>query len=107
MRYKGQWPVSDRDFVNVGAKFRESESKMYIGTKACNFPYPEVKDVVRGEVYIGGYIIEKVDETHTKVTYISDADLKGSIPGMIKNAFSVKQGSTASKVGYAMKNAGY
>ena len=92
MKYKGIWPVSDRDFVNVGVKLRESDSKMYIGTKACNYPYPEVKGVVRGEVYIGGYIIQKVDETQTKVTYISDADLKGNIPGMVKNALSVKQG---------------
>ena len=107
MKYKGQWPVDDRDFVNVGVKLRESDSKMYIGTKACDFPYPAVKGAVRGQVYIGGYIIEKVDENHTKVTYISDADLKGSIPGMIKNAFSVKQGETASKVGYAMKKDGY
>ena len=63
--------------------------------------------MVRGEVYIGGYIIEKVDESHTKVTYISDADLKGSIPGMLKNALSVKQGGTASKVAHVMKKEGY
>jgi hypothetical protein len=41
MKYKGIWPVSDRDFVNVAVKLRESESKMYIGTKACQFAYPE------------------------------------------------------------------
>lgn len=61
MKYKGQWPVADRDFVNVAVKLRESDNKMYIGTKACNFPYPEAKGVVRGEVNIGGYIIEKID----------------------------------------------
>lgn len=48
MKYKGQWPVDDRDFVNVGVKLRESDSKMYIGTKACDFPYPAVKGAVRG-----------------------------------------------------------
>lgn len=57
MQYKGIWPVSNRDFVNVAHIFRVSESKVYIGTKVCNFPYPEVKGVVRGEVFIGGYII--------------------------------------------------
>jgi hypothetical protein len=41
------------------------------------------------------------------VTYISDADLKGNIPGMVKNALSVKQGETASRVGDAMKKDGY
>jgi len=29
------------------------------------------------------------------------------IPGMIKNALSVKQGGTASKVGYVMKKEGF
>ena len=80
---------------------------MYIGTKACNYPHPEVNKVVRGEVYIGGYIIEKVDETHTKVTYFSDADLKGNIPQMVKNQLSSKQGEVASRVGPTMKKEGY
>jgi hypothetical protein len=91
MQYKGIWPVSNRDFVNVSVHLKESDSKIYIGTKACNFPHPEVKGVVRGEVFIGGYIMDKIDETHTKVTYISDADLKGSIPNLIKNTLSEKQ----------------
>ena len=65
---------------------------MYIGTKACNYPHPEVKGVVRGEIYMGGYIIDKIDETHTRITYLSDVDLKGSIPTMIKNTLSQKQG---------------
>ena len=91
-QYKGIWPVSNRDFVSVGIIIKESDNKVYIGTKACNYPHPEVKGVVRGEVYIGGYIIEKVDENHTKVTYISDADLKGNIPQMVQNQLSAKQG---------------
>jgi hypothetical protein len=105
-QYKGIWPVANRDFVSVAVKFRESADKKYIGTKACNYPHPEVKGVVRGEIYIGGYIISKVDETHTKIVYISDADLKGMIPGMVKNTLSEKQGDIASKVGYIMKKEG-
>jgi len=92
MRYKGVWPVADRDFVNVARKLREDEGKAYIGTTSCNYPFPAVDKVVRGEVYIGGYIIEKIDESNTRVTYISDADMKGSIPGMVKNTLSSKQG---------------
>jgi hypothetical protein len=29
------------------------------------------------------------------------------VPGMIKNALSVRQGGTASRVGYVMKKEGY
>lgn len=103
MQYKGIWPVSNRDFVNVAHIFRVSESKVYIGTKVCNFPYPEVKGVVRGEVFIGGYIIQKIDDNTTSITYISDADLKGSIPGLIKNTLSQKQGEIASRIGPTMQ----
>lgn len=106
MQYKGIWPVSNRDFVSVSATFKVSESKIYIGTKACNFPHPEVKGVVRGKVFIGGYIIEKIDENTTSITYISDADLSGSIPGMVKNTLSSKQGEIASKIGPAMEKEG-
>lgn len=61
---------------------------------------------MRGEVYVGGYIIEKIDENTTQISYFSDADLKGKIPGMIKNTVSSKQGEIASKVGIAMQKDG-
>ena len=106
MRYKGIWPVSDRDFVNVSRKLQEGD-KIYIGTTACSYPHPEVNKVVRAEAFIGAYIIEKIDESKTKVTYISDADLKGNIPGMVKNTLSARQGEVASKVEEVMKKEGY
>ena len=77
---------------------------MYIGTKACDYPYPEQKKTVRGEVYIGAYIIERIDENHTKVTYIADADPKGALPNWVKNALSQLQGSIAYKVDEVMKS---
>lgn len=48
MQYKGVWPVSNRDFVNIAVAHKVSEEKIYIGTKAFNYPYPEVNGVVRG-----------------------------------------------------------
>ena len=107
MEYKGIWPVSNRDFVNVSVKKRESEGKMYIGTKSMDYPHPAKEGTVRGEVFIGGYVLEKIDEETTRVTYISDADLKGAIPGMIKNTLSSKQGEIASKIAPIMQKEGY
>jgi hypothetical protein len=46
-QYKGIWPVSNRDFVSVAQTFRVN-GKVYIGLISCNYPYPEVKGVVRG-----------------------------------------------------------
>lgn len=105
MQYKGIWPVDNREFVNVSAKEKNSD-KIYISTCACAYPYPASKGVVRGEVYVGGYIIEKLGENATQITYISDADLKGSIPGMVKNTLSAKQGEIAGKIAPAMEKDG-
>lgn len=44
---------------------------------------PEDSSVVRGNVVIGGWYLQPVDENNTKLTYISEVDLKGSIPGFI------------------------
>lgn len=105
MQYKGIWPVDNREFINVSGKERTGD-KMYIATTACPYPYPASKGVVRGEVFVGGYIIEKINDNVTQITYISDADLKGSIPGMIKNTLSAKQGEIAGKIEPAMKKDG-
>lgn len=98
MRYSAPWPVSHREFICVAYVVHESKDKVYLGSKSCNYPYPEDKKVVRGEVIIGGYVIERLDENRTKVTYMSNADIKGSIPGMIKNELAKKQGEVASKI---------
>ena len=60
MQFQGIWPVANRDFVNLAVPYQENEDKIYIGTKACNYPYPEQKGVVRAEVFIGAYIIERI-----------------------------------------------
>ena len=75
--------------------------------RSCDYPHPEVKGVVRAELFGGAFILEKIDETHTRVTYISDADPKGSIPQMVKNFVSGSQGQVAGLVEPAMKKDGY
>ena len=99
MEYKGMWPVvANRDFVNVAVGYEETKDKVYIGTKASDYPCPQKKGVVRGEVFLGAYIVEKVDENNTRITYISDVDLKGAIPNFLKNGLSHLQGDIPYKV---------
>lgn len=105
MEYKGQWPVSNRDFVTLSTRHREGD-KYYIATQSCNYPYAEVNGIVRAQLHIGGYILQKINENTTKITYISDSDIKGNIPGMLKNSLSSKQGQVASKIGPAMQKEG-
>lgn len=103
MRYSAPWPVSHRDFVSVAYKHLEGNEKAYIGSKSCNWPCSEEKKVVRGEISVGGYVLERIDENKTKVTYMSNADIKGSIPAMIKNELAKKQGEVAARIEQAMK----
>lgn len=105
MEMKAPWPVSNRDFVIVSRR-RIEENVAYIATKSCNYPKPEVNKVVRAELFIGGYILERIDANTTRVTYLSDSDSKGNIPAMVKNSVSVKQGGVAAKVGAAIEKAG-
>jgi hypothetical protein len=96
--------VSHRDFVCVSYRLNEG-NKIYLGSKSCNYPIPEVNGVVRAEAFIGGYILEKLNEKSTKVTYMSNADIKGSIPTIVKNQLSKNQGTIAGRVEEAMKKA--
>lgn len=102
LRFKGVGPVSDRDFVLVERGLLEG-NKYYHAAASCDHPFSDVKGVVRGECFIGGYIAEKIDEKTLKVTYISDGDIKGSIPGFVKNIFSQGQGEVASRVDGCLK----
>ena len=106
MEYKAVWPVSNRDFVCVSAR-SQVEDAYYIATQTCNYPYPEKNGVVRAHLHVGGYILRKVNENTTSVTYISDSDVKGNIPGMIKNSQAAKQGQIAGRVQAAMQKGGY
>ena len=97
MNYHGIWPVANRDFVNIAIKVNNGE-KCYIAARSCDYAYPEQKGIVRAILFIGGYILEKINEVTTRVTYISDADFKGNIPSMITKQLSKMQGSIASRV---------
>lgn len=102
IRFKGIGPISDRDFV-LAEKYVWTENKFYAISSSCNYPFPEVKGVVRADAIIGGYVAEKIDEKTLKVTYLSDGDIKGSIPGFVKNIVSQGQGEVASRVDECLK----
>lgn len=104
MRYHAPWPVSQRDLVNVAVTKKEGEI-YYISTLECNYPFPPQKKLVRAKCYIGGYILKKIDENSTLVIYISDVDVAGMLPGMVKNQLSLSQATIASRVESKMKKA--
>ncbi len=54
-----------------------------------------VKGVVRGEIVVAGYVLEKLEDKLSRVTYLSCSDLKGSIPQFLINLVTKKQASVA------------
>lgn len=102
MKYKGIEAVEDREFIGVGSR-EKINGKIYLASSACRLPYLGSKDVLRGEAYLEGYILEKFGEDITQITYIFDGDFKGDVSDMIKKTIFDQQGETASKIGPAMK----
>jgi hypothetical protein len=103
MRYGATWPVEDRDFVNL-TYFLEGEEICWIASSVYDYPYPKQEKVTRGICHIGGWILKKVDNESTYCIYISDADLEGSIPHLVKKQQSEKQAELPSRVESALKN---
>lgn len=71
-------------------------------TKSINYGVAPVKGVVRGDVLIGSYSIEKLAENKTRLTYISDSDVKGWIPGPVKNMVAKSQAEVPANVAKAL-----
>lgn len=97
LKYKATWPVSARDFVLL-AVTREYNNKVYMLTRSINYGVPAVKGAVRGDVVVGSYCIERVGDKKTRLTYISDSDVKGWIPGTIKNMVAKSQAEVPANV---------
>ena len=100
-RHEGSWPVQDRDFIMCSSKKYDGD-RLIITSRSIESSYPEVPSVTRAECYIGGYVVDKVDATSSKVTFISDIDLKGSIPNMIQKKLSKLQAENPWKLKLVM-----
>ena len=77
---------------------------MIIGNRSCNYPVQHEKDAELAQVYVGGYIFEKVDAGKTKMINISDVDPKGSIPGFVKNALASKRAEILGSIEQKIKD---
>lgn len=104
MRSRGTSLVSDRDFVMLQGCALLGDGKIYVeASKSIPFEYPIPSGVVRGECFNAGFIVEKKNEKTCKVTYISDGDLKGSIPDFVKRQITETEGEVAGHVNEFLK----
>lgn len=87
---KGVLVVSPRDFTLLYQCHQFADGTIKIAVHSIDYPpCGEKKGAVRGHVFIAGWVFEPMpgDANSTKVTYISEVDLKGNIPsGLVKKA---------------------
>lgn len=46
---------------------------------------------IRAHVFIGGWLLQPIDSTHTRVTFVGSTDLRGSLPSIIKAQLERRQ----------------
>jgi len=90
---KAPMGVSNRDFVQKRQMVRDypTPGAITLHFKSVVHPkFPVVKKIVRGETSISGYILEPIGATGTKLTLVSQNDIKGLIPKSIVNMVAAK-----------------
>ena len=72
--------MQDRDFVQICKLWNHylSNPKHVLChyKSTTHIKYPELSDVIRGEMIIGGYYLEEINNNLTKCTFILNADFK-------------------------------
>lgn len=91
------WPTSARDFLLIQHWTKLPDGTLLSGGKSIEHPEcPERKDHVRGQVYLGGFLMKPVSGSsssnpQTEITYISKFDLRGNIPSRVVSLIARKQ----------------
>ena len=75
--------ISPRDFVIITYFHKHENGDIRIiafSEDSLAHLLPESKDIVRGELHLAGWHLEKTGEKESRVTLIQELDFKGSIP---------------------------
>jgi len=98
--------LAKREVLTVFHSFHEKDGTIYgVGTSIENPLQPSVSSYVRAHVNIAGWILEPIEgrPDSTYVTYILNADPKGSIPKTLFNWFVEQQGMNVLNLGKYME----
>jgi hypothetical protein len=75
--------ISDRDFVCASTRRRLGDLIVMASRSVEHTDLPEKQGVIRGEIIHSGFVLEKIDDETTHMTYFTMAQLKGWIPGWL------------------------
>ncbi|CAF0858913.1 unnamed protein product [Adineta ricciae] len=83
---QAQGIIAKRDFVNVSTR-RYIDGIAILAGQSCDYPKMPPKDnCVRGENGPTAYIVEKIDDTSCRFTWLLNVDLKGWLPQYLINS---------------------
>ncbi|CAG9331628.1 unnamed protein product [Blepharisma stoltei] len=90
--FKCPWPISNRDFIFVQKRSFIGEDLLISSTSVPVESIPEKRGMVRADVDLTGFHLEKVEDNVSRLTYYVSVDLKGSIPLALSNKIAGKRG---------------
>ena len=102
LHYKPVWPTTARDFAVLDVAGRVDENiSVHAAVSITDPRIPEERGYVRGEVVSGGgYVIQSCPghPNRSYITYITQVDLKGSVPMFVVNKVIESQPLCASQL---------
>lgn len=88
IRFKAVWPTSARDFINLSHWRILNDNRVVLFAfstdKFNNLRAPGADGTVRGDMLLGGFILTPTPQG-TKLQYLVETDLKGSLPSSVVN----------------------
>jgi len=76
VKHKGVLFVSPRDFVNLVFSKHEEDQSLILFTSVIHDQLPEIKGNVRGEIKYAGFVITKLAEGQSRLTFFSCVNVK-------------------------------
>ena len=99
--YKAVLPTAPRDFTAISTAGQYDETTLVeAGISVVDERIPEMKGYVRGNIICGGYVVKTCpgNPEQCQVTYVSQAELKGSIPTFAVNKVTESQPQCISRL---------
>lgn len=88
-RYK--WPLSDRDFILIQGIAKNHDERITIGWKSVKYDKkPPIRQFVRGRIVYAGFVITKIDDVNSHVSYYEKSFPNVSLPLFIEKKMQIK-----------------
>ncbi|CAG9313410.1 unnamed protein product [Blepharisma stoltei] len=102
---KAKWPMDDRETLYAQTEFVENDGNtVFLIEKSVELPdVPVEKKHVRAHLIYSGYILERLEPSRTRVTYIVLFNPEASVPGAAKEKMQMQN---AARIGVAKRTLG-